>query len=85
MRDLVGYNDLPEEISHQIEKVVDIWKKYVNDELVGVYLHGSIVLNAFNPESGDIDVLVVVNKSLDIPTKLAIAKEICIFHKWTQH
>ena len=76
MRDLVGYNDLPEEISHQIEKVVDIWKKYVNDELVGVYLHGSIVLNAFNPESGDIDILVVVNKSLDIPTKLAIAKEI---------
>ena len=36
---LVGYNDLPKKISHQIEKIVDIWKKYVNDELVGVYLH----------------------------------------------
>ena len=73
---LVGYNDLPTEISHQIDKVVSIWKKYVNDELVGIYLHGSIVLNAFNPKSGDIDILVVVNKSLDIPTKLSIAKEI---------
>ena len=73
---LVGYNDLPKEISHQIDKVVNIWEKYVNDELVGVYLHGSIALNAFNPKSGDIDILVVVNKSLDIPTKLAIAKEI---------
>lgn len=73
---LVGYNNLPKEISHQIEKVVDIWKKYVKDELVGVYLHGSIALNAFNPKSGDIDILFVVNKSLDIPTKLSIAKEI---------
>lgn len=73
---LVGYNDLPKEISHQIDKVVNIWVKYVNDELVGVYLHGSIVLNAFNSKSGDIDILVVVNKSLDFPTKLSIAKEI---------
>ena len=76
MRNLVGYNDLPEEISNQIDKVVSIWKKHLKDELVGVYLHGSIALNAFNPKSGDIDILVVVNKSLDIPTKLSIAKTI---------
>lgn len=81
MRNLVGYNDLPKEISHQIEMVVNIWKKYVNDELVGVYLHGSIVLNAFNSKSGDIDILVVVNKSLDITTKLSIAKEIIAIDK----
>ena len=76
MRNLIGYNDLPEEISNQIDKVVNIWKKHLKDELVGVYLHGSIALNAFNPKSGDIDILVVVNKSLDIPTKLSIAKTI---------
>lgn len=76
MRNLVGYRDLPKEISHQIDKTVHIWKKYVGDELVGIYLHGSIVFNAFHPASGDIDILVVVNKSLDIPTKLSIAKEI---------
>ncbi len=76
MSNIIGYNDLPEEIINQINKLVNIWKKYVNDELVGIYLHGSIALNAFNPKSGDIDILVVVNNSLDIKTKLSIAKEI---------
>ena len=73
MSNIIGYNDLPEEISNQIRKVVNIWKKYVNDYLVGIYIHGSIVLNAFNPKSGDINILVVVNKSLDIPTKQSIS------------
>ena len=76
MKNLAGYNDLPEEIRNQIDMVVNIWKKYIRDELVGVYLHGSIVLNAFHSKSGDIDILVVVNQSLDVSTKLSIAKEI---------
>lgn len=50
MSNIIGYNDLPEEIINQINKLVNIWKKYVNDELVGIYLHGSIALNAFNPK-----------------------------------
>ena len=35
-----------------------------------------IVLNAFIPGSSDIDLLIVVEDSLDIPTKLAIARDI---------
>ncbi|NLL06036.1 MAG: DUF4111 domain-containing protein [Clostridiaceae bacterium] len=76
MRDLVGFDNLPSEIAVQIDKVVNIWRKHLGTQLVGVYLHGSIVLNAFMPQSGDIDLLVVVEDSLDIPTKLAVAKDI---------
>jgi len=76
MRGLVGFNKLPAEVISQINKVVDIWKKHLNNNLVGVYLHGSIVLNAFMPNSGDIDLLIIVENPLDIPTKLAIAKDI---------
>lgn len=76
MKNLVGYSDLPQEVIHQIENVVNIWEKNIGDELVGVYLHGSIVLNAFHPQSGDIDILVVLKESPDITTKLAVAKEI---------
>lgn len=32
MRNLVGYNDLPKEISHQIDKAVNIWKNYLNEK-----------------------------------------------------
>lgn len=76
MRKLLGYNELPSDISAQINNVVEIWKKHLGEKLVGVYLHGSIVLNAFQPDSGDIDILVVTDGSLEIETKLAIARDI---------
>ncbi|MDY2590854.1 MAG: DUF4111 domain-containing protein [Agathobacter sp.] len=71
-----GYKDLPLEILNQINNVVDIWKRYLGDDLIGVYLHGSIALNAFHPDSGDIDILVVVRDSLEVVTKLEIAGDI---------
>ena len=54
MSNLLGYKDLPFEILNQINNVIDIWKRHLGDNLTGVYLHGSIALNAFNPDSGDI-------------------------------
>ena len=71
-----GYKDLPLEILNQINNVVDIWKRDLGDDLIGVYLHGSIALKAFNPDSGDIDILVVVRDSIDVETKLEIARDI---------
>ena len=71
-----GYKDLPLEILNQINNVVDIWKRHLGDDLIGVYLHGSIALKAFNPDSGDIDILVVVRDSIDVETKLDIARDI---------
>lgn len=65
MTQLRGYHNLPDNITLQIEAVVDIWKRHIGDDLVGVYLHGSIALEAFCPESGDIDILVVVKGYLE--------------------
>ena len=73
---LLGYKDLPTEIKNQISELTDIWKRHVGEKLVGVYLHGSICLNAFEPQSGDIDVLVVVSGSMTTEEKLDIAKDI---------
>lgn len=76
MKKLLGYEELPGDILCQIEQVVSIWKKHLKGDLVGVYLHGSIVLHAFHPDSGDIDILVVVKDSIEVETKLRIAKDI---------
>ena len=76
MSKLLGYKDLSLEILNQINNVVDIWKRHLGDDLIGVYLHGSIALKAFNPDSGDIDILVVVRDSIDVETKLEIARDI---------
>jgi streptomycin 3"-adenylyltransferase len=76
MINLAGFDNLPTGVIAQMNKVVDIWKKHLDKQLTGVYLHGSVVLNAFIPGSSDIDLLIVVEDSLDIPTKLAIARDI---------
>jgi len=73
---LLGYNGLPTDIKNQITSVVEIWKRHLKDDLAGVYLHGSICLDAFEPNSGDIDILIVVTRNLAVGEKLAIAKEI---------
>lgn len=76
MKDLLGFEELPIDIKNQINEVVDIWKKHMGDELVGVYLHGSIALSAFCADSGDIDILIVVKNSIEVDKKLEIAKDI---------
>lgn len=76
MRKLCGYCDLPKEVFEQISGAVDIWKRLLGEELVGVYLHGSIALNAFQPDSGDIDLLAVTKGALSVSHKLEIAKEL---------
>ena len=76
MSNLLGYKELPFMILNQTNNVIDIWKRHLGDNLTGVYLHGSIALNAFNPDSGDIDILVVVKDSVEVATKLEIAKDI---------
>ena len=44
-------------------------KELLGENLVGVYLHGSLVMGCFNPLKSDIDLIVVVDKSLSDPVK----------------
>jgi len=60
----------------QIEKVEKFLQRFkennigiLKDKLVGIYLHGSLVMDCFNPEKSDIDVLVVINVELTSSTR----------------
>ena len=44
-------------------------KKILQDNLVGVYLHGSSVMGCFNPEKSDIDLIIVIDRPLSDPVK----------------
>src|SRR5262249_53046683 len=41
----------------------------LGDELIGIYLHGSLAMNSFNPVSSDIDFLIVVKDQLSLADK----------------
>ncbi|MGD6801445.1 aminoglycoside adenylyltransferase domain-containing protein [Rossellomorea aquimaris] len=48
--------------------------KIIGTNLTGIYLHGSLSMGGFNPNSSDVDILVVTKKTLPIETKRKLAK-----------
>jgi predicted nucleotidyltransferase len=65
--------EVPAEISRLLNALTGSLAGLLGAELVGVYLHGSLAMGCFNPESSDVDLLVVVNEKLPLATKQAIA------------
>ena len=52
-----------------INGFVERSKEILRDSLVGVYLHGSSVMDCFNPQKSDIDLIIVVDQPLSDSTK----------------
>lgn len=64
--------DVPESVRALLEQIVDSLQLLLGDNLVGIYLHGSLAMGSFNPESSDIDFLIIVGSKLDVRIKRAI-------------
>ena len=54
-----------------INGFVERSKEILGDNLVGVYLHGSLAMGCFNPQKSDIDLIIVVDKPVSDPVKRA--------------
>ncbi|MCD6083278.1 DUF4111 domain-containing protein [Candidatus Aerophobetes bacterium] len=69
---LAGYENCSKEIKNLLDSIVENFRLTLKDNLVGVYLHGSLAMGCFNFKSGDIDFLVVVKDKMDVETKKRI-------------
>ncbi len=69
-----GWADCPQDVRKQVEGFVDAVRRILVDNLVGVYLHGSLAMGAFNPRRSDIDLLVITRHSMPVETKREIAE-----------
>jgi len=54
-----------------INEFVNRSKDILKENLVGIYLHGSSVMECFNPEKSDIDLIIVVDDKMSDITKKA--------------
>ncbi|MFD0051663.1 aminoglycoside adenylyltransferase domain-containing protein [Actinomycetes bacterium NPDC127524] len=63
-------SDTKEFIFNLQKKISEI----INDDLISIYIHGSLAMGGFNPNSSDIDVLAITNKSMTVETKRKLAK-----------
>lgn len=66
----------PEKVKEVLNKLVDSFKVILGDNLVGIYIHGGITMGIFNPASSDLDVIAVVNTSIELETKKELEKAI---------
>ena len=52
-----------------LSKFTEETRNILGDELVGVYLHGSAVMGCFNPAKSDLDLLIVVENTMEDDVK----------------
>lgn len=68
------WNTCPKDVKDYITDLKEGIKKVVGRDFVGFYIHGSLAMGGFNPRSSDIDVLVVVNNSMEVEKKKILAQ-----------
>ncbi|WP_174615483.1 aminoglycoside adenylyltransferase domain-containing protein [Virgibacillus ihumii] len=54
-------------------------KKIIKEDFIGFYIHGSLAMGGFNPNSSDIDILIVTHNSLTLETKRKLA-QLFLYH-----
>jgi len=59
-----------------LDQVVDLFKKELQDNLIGIYLHGSLAMGCFHPEHSDIDLIIVAAEKLSRDHMRRLAQKI---------
>lgn len=66
--------NIPREIKGLLNDIKIGHIKILGDNLIGIYIHGSLAMDCFNPQSSDVDFLVVVQEKLPTETKKEIVR-----------
>jgi streptomycin 3"-adenylyltransferase len=65
---------IPQNLKQCLTQLKETYQQILGENLRGLYLHGSIAMGCFNPESSDVDVLVVVQSPLSLKTRQALGR-----------
>lgn len=66
-----------------LEEIKETYCNHLAENLVGIYVHGSIALGGFVWEKSDIDFLAVVKQRLTYEEKMSLMREVVRIHKGT--
>lgn len=65
----------------ELEDIVSFLKGTLKNNLVGIYLHGSIAMNCYHPNKSDIDLIIVVEEALNKEQKIKILDFLVLSNK----
>jgi len=74
-----GWHNCPAAIREQVEGFTTSVVNILGDNLVGVYLHGSLAMDCFNPARSDIDLLIVTRQGMEQETLRQIARAVLAY------
>lgn len=69
-----GWENCPTEVRQQVERLCEGFWSQLAGNLIGIYLHGSLATDCFNPLRSDIDLLVVTRDEMTVETKRDAAR-----------
>jgi streptomycin 3"-adenylyltransferase len=61
--------DCPPAVREQGEQLIHDIVSCLQEQLIGIYLHGSLAMGCFNPERSDLDILVITGQALPLQRK----------------
>jgi len=64
----------PKQVKELLGEVLAVLYSILQEDLVGIYLYGSLAMECFNPKSSDIDVILVVKERLSKENSKRIVK-----------
>ncbi|WP_102401782.1 aminoglycoside adenylyltransferase domain-containing protein [Haloimpatiens massiliensis] len=56
-------------VENILDSIIESYHDILQDNLIGIYIHGSLAMNCFNPDVSDIDLLVVIKERINFNTK----------------
>ena len=71
---MYGWENCPEVVRDQIGRFLLALREILKDNLIGVYLHGSLAMGCFNPRRSDVDLLAVTKQGMSIEEKRRIVQ-----------
>jgi hypothetical protein len=66
--------DIDPEVERYLDDLVSVLRGHLGARLVGVYLHGSLGMGAFDPERSDVDIVAICAESLSRSRRLAMGR-----------
>jgi len=68
-----GWHDCPISVRSQVENFTGQITTLLTDNLIGIYLHGSLAMACFNPRRSDLDLLVITHTRIPAAIKRQLA------------
>lgn len=69
-----NWSDCPQNVRDQLDHFAVEVSAILGDNLIGVYLHGSLAMGCFNPDRSDLDLLAVTYEGMSLDTKRRVAE-----------